>query len=185
MVIGSGTFNAKVAAGFGSTVEATGQLSLGDDGALDGFFSDGVLVIGPNMVTLEDANEAVLGSATTMTGGNLVAENGILLEFGKNLSGHGAVSTSAGRFENNGDVYGGTGGSSLEFRDMVTGVGDYFQTVQFSGGFSPGLSPVEVHMDSVIFGPENTLSIELGGLTPGSEHDKLIVDGDLTLDGIL
>jgi hypothetical protein len=112
----------------------------------------------------------------------LTVPNGALLEFGKSLDGFGTVN---GAFVNHGDVYGGTGGNTLEFMDMVTGVGDFHNSVTFSGGYSPGFSAVEVDFDDVTFSATNTLSIELGGLSPGGEFDKLAASGSATLGGTL
>ena len=63
-----------------------------------------------------------------------------------------------------------------------TGGGDIF----FEGDLRPGNSPAQVTYDNnVFFGSGSTLEIELGGVTPGLEHDKIIVDGSIALDGAL
>ena len=74
-LFGSGTIGAKVAASLGSTIVAEGNLTLGDDSSVAGFASDGELHVGTNTVTVLDANEAVLGSLTTLGDG---ASGGIL-----------------------------------------------------------------------------------------------------------
>ena len=61
VVTGYGAINGRIVAQSGSTIEAGGSLTLGDAAALDGFFSDGVLVVNSQTVTIADANEAVLG----------------------------------------------------------------------------------------------------------------------------
>jgi sugar lactone lactonase YvrE len=185
-LVGSGTVSAKVAAAVGSSIVAEGDLALGQDGSLAGFVSDGELHVNSHTVTLHDADLAVLGSLTTIghgaTGGALAAPNGSLLGFGRDFSGYGVVN---GSFVNNGNVHGGTAGATLEFLDLVTGVGDFHNSVTFSGGYSPGLSAAEVDLDDVTFSATNTLTIELGGPAPGSDFDRLNVNGSAALDGAL
>jgi peptidyl-tRNA hydrolase len=63
-----------------------------------------------------------------------------------------------------------------------TGGGDIF----FEGDLRPGNSPAQVTYENNVFlGSGSTLEIELGGLMPGAQYDKIIVDGSLTLDGAL
>ncbi|HUU09387.1 MAG TPA: hypothetical protein VM431_02470, partial [Phycisphaerae bacterium] len=139
---GSGAVNAKVAAGFGSTIEATGALTMGDADAYDGFFSDGSLLTGAHTVTLYDRNVAVLGSLTELgdgaSGGVLTAGAAdpadafahFLLEQGKNMVGRGQVN---GHTKNHGDVIG--DGTGLDERIVfnapwiVTGKGTFENTL--------------------------------------------------------
>ena len=101
-LIGNGQVQGKVAASFGSTIQATWNLVLGDAESYDGFFSDGILRTANNTVTLQDKGIAILGSLTELGAdfshtpvydgaGILVAFNGLLLESGKNLIGHGYI----------------------------------------------------------------------------------------------
>jgi probable HAF family extracellular repeat protein len=63
-----------------------------------------------------------------------------------------------------------------------TGGGDIF----FEGDLRPGNSPAQVTYENNVFlGSRSTLEIELGGLMPGVEHDKIVVDGSFALDGTL
>ena len=84
-LVGSGAVNGKIAAGYGSTINATGNLTLGDSTSPVGFVSNGELYTNANTVTLNSFNAAnnqnavVLGSLTQVDGGSLVAPNGILL----------------------------------------------------------------------------------------------------------
>jgi len=74
------------------------------------------------------------------------------------------------------------------FNDPVSGSADYFGpgTVTFNGGNDPGNSTDQISFEGgVAFGPGNTLFIELGGLTPGTEHDQLDVAGSAAIDGSL
>lgn len=59
-------------------------------------------------------------------------------------------------------------------------------TVYLEGGIQPGLSEGEmVFGGDVHFGTNASLEIELAGPLAGSQHDRLSVAGDLSLDGIL
>ncbi|HMP08619.1 MAG TPA: hypothetical protein PJ982_19910, partial [Lacipirellulaceae bacterium] len=113
---GHGTVTARVSAGIGSLIVAEGgNLTLGIASSPAGFFSDGDLMTGPHTVTINDANEAVLGSLTVLgdgvDGGTLVAGTALpaqtrthlLIEQGKNLVGRGNV---AGSVKNHGAVVG-------------------------------------------------------------------------------
>ncbi|KAA5543070.1 hypothetical protein FYK55_12325 [Roseiconus nitratireducens] len=64
----------------------------------------------------------------------------------------------------------------------ATGGGDIF----FEGGFSPGNSPGLVEYDTdLFFSPSSMLEFELAGLEPGTEYDRVVVNGDVVLDGTL
>ncbi len=197
---GTGVVTAPLAADFGSTITAAGNLTLGDPTSVAGFFSDGFLQTGVHTVTINDANEAVLGSLTTLgtgsDGGRLVAgtatpdltgynaglPDDFLLEDGKNVIGRGGI---AGNFRNMGSVIGdGTMLSErIEFENgfTVTGIG-YAENVLYSGNHSPGLSPAVVTGKNQAFA--GTVELELGGTTPGSgsnSHDQIVDLGAVEL----
>jgi hypothetical protein len=189
-LVGSGEVVAPVAAGFGSVIEATGNLGLGDDTALDGFHSDGVLIVADNTVTLYDANQAVLGSLTQLgaagVDGTLVVANGLVVEFGKNISGRGVINTPDDELIpliNNGAIIGESPGA-IELTGYVKGVGT-LENVAVSGTLSPGFSPVRMHATNLDIATGGTLLMELGGLVGGSEYDQLAIAGSLGLGGTL
>jgi hypothetical protein len=186
---GTGTVAAKIAAGFGSRIEATGNLQLGANAA-NGFYSDGELYTGSNSVTINDSNEAVLGSFTQLGDGaiegSLLAGMAVpgeakvrfLLEEGKNLVGRGSIS---GNFKNNGHVIGDGSGSGerivFDADSTVSGLG-MFENATVLGMFSPGNSPAVIISSNLGLG--GTLKIELGGLTPGfgpNNYDQVNDDG--------
>jgi len=199
---GWGTVDAKVAAGFGSTIEATGDLVMGDANSYAGFTSDGELYVNSHAVSIHDKNEAVLGSLTQIDGGTLTAANGFLLENGKNLLGRGEdgdggglVSKGAGpetaRFLNRGYVEGPDSESSdyLIF-DLLfkASTGHTAGNLGFLGGYAPGDSPGwEQHDGNLLLG--GTSPFEIGGPTPGDGdgyHSRLDVSGNLTfLEGAI
>jgi len=178
-LVGTGAVNCRIAAGFGSTIAAEGNLALGDAEALDGFSSNGNLAVGAHVVTLNDSNQAVLGSLTTINGGVLAAPNGVLLREGNNIAGSGLIGADV---TTHGYIYGDPAG--LELSGDVTGRGDFGGTVSFSGTYDPGDSPTITYHENSTFTATSTLQIELGGLTAGAQFDKLIAE-DLSLNGTL
>jgi len=96
----------------------------------------------------------------------------------------GALSVSRA-FANGGVVHGPGGPNWLTFNNDVTGEGDYTGNVKFSHSFSPGNSAAHVDLENVVFDLPNTLVMEVGGLTPGSQYDQLDVSGLATLGGTL
>ena len=92
-----------------------------------------------------------------------------------------------------GDVHSPSGstinvGANVQFDGLVSGAADFPGSgiVTFNGGFDPGDSPASMSIGGgVVFGDQNTLRIEIGGLTEGSEFDVVNVLGEVTLDGLL
>jgi T5SS/PEP-CTERM-associated repeat protein len=77
---------------------------------------------------------------------------------------------------------------TVDFNGPVTGPGNFFGpgTANFNGGMAPGASPAEVGFEGdVALGNGNTLFVELGGTTPGTEYDRLSITGSASLGGTL
>ncbi|HMO87085.1 MAG TPA: hypothetical protein PKC18_19420, partial [Lacipirellulaceae bacterium] len=174
-----GTHTLRIAGAAGSTLTATGNLAIGNASLANGFYSNGTVIVGANSVTLNDSNDAVLDSAALAAvgsggaPGSLAAANGLTLNFGGNITGHGTINTpnnAAKPFINNGHVTGNSPGQPLTLPGYVKGVG-IFDNVQFTGTFSPGFSPGKVNLGSAAY--DGTLQVEIGGQTPGSGHDQL------------
>lgn len=190
VIVGNGDVNANIAAQTGSTIYATGNLSLGDVNKFDGFYSQGNMSINEFVVTINDKNEAVLGSLTTLgniTGaGTLQSSNGLLLQQGSNLVGYGTVN---GDFINQGHVEETSAPSAdyIEFTGNVSGAGDYAGNILFSGTFTPGNSPALVSFEDIAFGLDSILTMEIGGVFAGSQYDVLegIAGSTATLAGTL
>src|SRR5262249_2204020 len=101
----NGTFRAagvqplRIIGAAGSTITAVASLTLGDAAAANGFYTDGVLNVGSNTVTLNDANDATFDSGAFVSLGNngspgtLNSANGLTLDFGGNIAGTGTIST--------------------------------------------------------------------------------------------
>jgi T5SS/PEP-CTERM-associated repeat protein len=93
----------------------------------------------------------------------------------------------------NGDVHSPAGSAikvagGVIFNGLVSGAANFpgAAIVTFNGGFSPGDSPAAVTFGGdVTFGFSNTLEIELGGTTPGSQFDRVDIAGNAVLNGTL
>ncbi len=201
-LVGSGAVQGKVAAGYGSTINATGNLTLGDSNSFNGFYSNGELYTNANAVTLNakstsiNKNAAVLGALTEIENGTLLAPNGFLLGSGNTLVSNtgGYVSnlsagsgSSASRFLNQGMVQGPDGSTDawLEFDLPFKGsTGQSGGNLYFKGGYSPGNSPgVNTQNGNTRLGGSN--EFDIGGPTPGSgsgHYSQLNLIGNLTLD---
>ena len=189
----SGAATARITAAAGSTITATGDVTLGDAALASGFYSNGDVAVGANTVTLDDANDAVLdsGSLTTVgaggSPGTLRAANGLTLDFGGNVMGFGAVDTpndSTKPLTNNGHFAGASAGEPLRLSGYVKGVGT-LDNVEVTGTLSPGFSPATVTLGSVSYA--GTLEIELGGTAAGSfdRLEHVLGSGVANLDGTL
>ena len=182
---GSGTVNGAVSAGYGSVIYATGNLTLGDSTAYDGFTSNGRLYTNANTVTLNSAdaannkNAVVLGSLTQLDGGSLVAPNGMLLNPGNNLvatNNGGTVSGgTASRFLNLGNVQGpsSSSGNWLTFNMLFKGgTGQTSGQIDFAGGFATGDSPgVNTQYGNAEIGGTET-EFDIGGTSPGNSANN-------------
>jgi hypothetical protein len=67
------------------------NVALGSASSFNGFNHQGVLNVGANSLTLNSAGYAQLGVLTSLGGGTISAPNGVTLDSGSNLLGHGTV----------------------------------------------------------------------------------------------
>lgn len=191
-LIGSGLVAAVVSAEFGSSIQATGGLTLGDASSVLGFSTLGQLKTNTHTVTLLDADQAVLGAATTLgssgVAGALLAANGLYLSTGNTIDGYGSVDTpnlSSAPLTINGSVEGESQANSITLNGFINGTGS-LNNVLANGTYSPGFSPVAVTVGSVCYGNDSIILLEIGGTSPGSSgHDQINHAGKATLDGTL
>jgi len=192
---GNGTVEGRVSAIGSTIVAAGGDLELGDFNSPAGFTTSGELYTQGHTISLLDKNEAQLGSlsviGTSTQDGGLDAPNGMILSTGSGIEGRGVISATVSD-----DVFGEPvrnvvlNGSVVGVGGMITvaanakGLG-MFDNVLFTEDFSPGLSPARLVVGNLSLGGNATLTMELGGLTPGGQYDQLASTGTLTLDGIL
>jgi hypothetical protein len=79
-------------------------------------------------------------------------------------------------------------GDSLDAPIVATGYvagSGWVDHVSFAGHYSPGHSPALVTVGSVIYTGANVLEMELGGVLPGSQHDKIVHTGASAAGGTL
>lgn len=106
---------------------------------------------------------------------------------GSLLIGATAQATFYDSVTNNGEVVVGANAAFVSL-GTLNGSGSYsgVGSVEILGDFNPGNSPGIVEFDvDTILGPSSTLTMELGGLTPGTGYDQLIAYQDITLNGNL
>jgi len=189
----SGIQPVRVTSAPGSTITATGALTLGDAAAVNGFYSDGNLSVGANAVTLLDANDVAFDTGSLValgsgaSPGTLNAANGLTLDFGGNITGVGTITTPnniAKPLINNGHITGNSAAQKITLSGYVKGVGT-FDNVTTTGTFSPGLSPAVVQSSNLSLASSSSLVMELGGTTAGSGYDQLQDASLLTLAGTL
>ena len=192
LLTGAGNVSGRVAGDVGSLISASGALSLGNSLSPSGFITRGDLNTGANTITLLDSNEAVLGSETllgvgTVSAGTVVANNGLLVDFGNNVVGFGTLSTlnsPARPLINNGSIAGLSTLRPVTLTGFIKGVGT-LTNVTITGTFSPGFSPAAVSLGSVIYAAGSATVVELGGTIAGTQHDQLNHSGRATLGGTL
>ena len=161
-----------------------GPLTLGTMAASDSLSGYlGSITAGVQQLTLLSGGFTTLGNAATVNGGAINSINGVQVSAGKSLTGFGAVN---GPLKNLGVVTGGSGANVLRLTGPVTGGGSFLGNVKFEHTYSPGASPASVSFTGdPVFATSSRLEIEIGGLAPGTQHDRLAVTGELTLGGTL
>jgi len=177
---GNGAINLPVTALPTSTITATGNLTLGDPAAVNGFYANGTVAVQSGVTTLADANEAVFDSAALVTLGDgsggsatLSAAHGIVLDYGSNLTGFGTLNTPNDPTQPliiNGNIIGNSLAEPITLTGYVKGAGTCDQCT-ITGTDAPGSSPAAVNRGSVSY--RGTLEIDIGGTLPGSGYDQL------------
>ena len=158
---------------------ATGNLVAGDLTSTNGFDLGGGVNVGSQGVTLLDADQVDLGGGT-IAGGSLATLNG--LELSGTFGGNGTVN---GPLVNNGVVAGPAAPAALTFIGPVSGIGSFTGNIRILDSLSPGNSAAAVSFEHISLGDQALLTIELGGLIPGVEYDRLVATGAALLDGAM
>lgn len=114
---------------------------------------------------------AIYGRVDNQASGRIVASGGSETTFWDALTNNGEIRASAGSRI----VYFGPVNGAGSF--STNGAGAYHR---FEGGFAPGNSPADVVLGSTQLA--SVLTMELGGTTPGTQHDRITFTGPLTLD---
>lgn len=187
-----GTVNAPVAAELGSEISVFSTSSLGRTDSPHGFATRGQLSVGSASVTLNDANQAVLGSLTSLGSGSspgtVNAANGLVVDFGNNVTGYGTLNTPddvTKLLMVNGTIVGNSASEPVTLTGRIKGVG-HLDNVNITGTYSPGFSPAVVYVGSVAYDSTSTTVLEIGGTDPGSSgYDRIAHSGTATLGGTL
>ena len=114
-------------------------------------------------MNLSGGDSLIFGTIQMQSGSKLIASGG-------------AVATFFDVFRHSGAEVKASAASALVFFGEVRGAGSFTGTgtIYMEGGYSPGSSPASVSLaPQIVFTETNTLALEIGGLTPGTEHDKL------------
>lgn len=186
---GPGTLAATVKLRNGGTqiVASGGVLTVGNANRVGAFeFGGSARVAGAGRLLILSADRGTLGRITTLeAGGVLQSINGLLLLSGRVLEATGSAEV-VGDFTNQGTVRGPTAaGQALVFNDAVDGAGAFTGNIRFDQTHSPGNSPAIQSFENVTYASTATLVIEILGVTPGTQHDRVDVSGLATLGGTL
>ena len=141
--------------------------------------ADGSLIVsgGSDLSALEVLNDGLLAVMQSTFAADGLTNHGqlLLVDSTVNAPVHNPVGEAI-------DVIG-----TVTFNRLVSGAGGICGsgTAVLDGGHSPGDSTAVVSVQGdLVYGPANTLFVELGGLLEG-EYDCVQVAGDVTLDGAL
>ena len=187
----SGSVNTRVAGELGSVIQATGALALGDAASPAGYSNSGELRTQQFTVTLNSSAPVGLGNLTMLGAGAnpgvLAASNGFIVDFDGAVTGYGtidSINTLAKHATVNGTVHGNSPGQPITFSGYIKGTGS-FNNVNFTGTYSPGLSPAIASVGNISLAGTSTLVMEIGGTDIGSQYDAILSDGSISLGGTL
>ena len=167
----------------GGTVEYTRTLSNLGNGFITGrgTFRGGTQTPGSTglsntgVMAFSSSNTDIYGDVLNTSTGKIIAAGARILTFFDDVTHNGVeIRTNAG--------------SRSVFFGNLSGAGPFTGTgvVEFNGDLRPGNSPALVTFGGdVLLSPASALKIELGGLLPGSQYDRIQVAGELSLGGRL
>ncbi len=184
-----GTLNA----GSGTLSLSGGLSNISADTLSGGIFvvNAGLKILNARIVT-NAANMTVGGISSALmdtTGRNLLQDltaNRGVLSFE-----NGAAFSAGAPFSNTGTLSVGTGSTfstagGLTNSGTVTGVGSITANISNSGTVSPGSSPGTLNITGdYIQAADGILNLEIGGLTAGTQYDRINITGNATLNGTL
>ena len=138
-------------------------------------FRDGVTNYG-GMAFGSGLND-ILGDITNESGGSISISGGATAIFHEDVQNNSIINVSAaGGLQSSAIFFGTLSGNG------ILGSGNVFIEGDARPGFSPGVMQFG---GDLTYGPLATLEIELGGITPGTEHDQISVTGEINLGGSL
>ncbi|MCA9101714.1 MAG: hypothetical protein KDA63_11215, partial [Planctomycetales bacterium] len=161
----------------GGTIEFAEQMTNAAGGRIAGhgtaLFDGGLVNEGVAQFSAQAVD--IYGNVTNVAAGQIITSGGGVTTFYDDVVHNGSeIRTSAGS-------------RSVFFGD-VSGNGPFTGSgvVQIEGNLSPGNSTAAVTFDGDLsFGAGSTVTMEIGGTSPGSQYDTLLVGGTAMLDGTL
>ena len=137
-------------------------------------------------VTLTGGGEIVLSHVSSRILDESGGVEGRLINQDNTISGRGQL--GAHRLlevVSNGAIVGESPSYLMTVSVPLSGTGS-IENVSIESTYAPGSSPAAITMDGLVeFVNTATLEIEIGGLSPSSQHDRLDSAGDVSLDGTL
>ena len=206
LVTGSGLLEA------GLTVRTGGEVRAGAGQVLRLLAPGGGAHTSGGVLEVRDGGQAEIGGLWTSNAGGTVRLDDATVRFRDGLHNMGQVQIGFGgadlygRIENrpgariiasggnhttfwdavvnNGEVRA-SAGSQLVYFGAVSGAGSFTTNGagayhRFEGGYAPGNSPADVVLGDIQLA--SLLTMELGGTTPGTQHDRIQFTGSLVLD---
>ncbi|HKS23076.1 MAG TPA: hypothetical protein VJZ76_09790 [Thermoanaerobaculia bacterium] len=169
--------------------------------ASNGLLIDGVAITNDGTFDIQSTQPITVSPNTPpfANSGTLKKSAGInLMQFAAPLANSGTVRIETGAIQFS-DTYvqstGSTtvlGGASLQTATLslnggtLGGNGTISGTVNSQASVAPGASPGTLTIDgNYVQGPSGSLAIQLAGTSPGTQYDRLIVSGSVTLGGTL
>ncbi len=185
----------------GNIETTAGQVSiLGDTTILD---ASGVTLGGTASMLIDQGGTVSIASGRTLNINNLLQmPNGngtILMDNALLTHGQKTLNLNGGNIEGSGQIFVGNKGLNLGVDGTMAGTSaskpltvwghlrgsGTLDNVTIYGDLNVGNSPGTIEADGLTLTSACTLEMELGGLLAGAEHDQIILDGLLTLDGVL
>jgi T5SS/PEP-CTERM-associated repeat protein len=93
---GAGAINAKAQFDAGTIIDAVANMTIGDASTTGATFNGTIHLNTGNDLTINDSNGCALGTLTDMDGGDLTSVNGLVVNTGRTLRGHGDIDVSNG-----------------------------------------------------------------------------------------
>jgi fibronectin-binding autotransporter adhesin len=176
-------------AGFGGTGVGSGALhSVDGDNRWNGAINmTGSTTIGVSSGTLRIGGTVTLTHIAALT---KVGSGTLVLEASNGYEGDTHVNAGRLRVANTtGSATGGgppgqvfiASGATLEGTGIISGQ----VNVANGGAVAPGASAGKLTIGRLVMDPGATMGMEIGGLTPGTQHDQLAANGPATLNGTL
>ena len=174
---GTATFTGNVALDRGVTLQAaTGGTVV---------FQTGAWTTNGNLITAGSAGNAGTVRIENAIGGagGLTLNNGLLELLGANTY-TGATTVNAGRLLVTGQL--GNTAVTVNSGGLLGGSGSIGGAVTIAGGtLSPGSSPGQISIASLVLQPSSTVFMEMTGTTAVTQYDRINLTGGLTYDGTL